>query len=86
MVQYIKYRFHDRLTLNEQLMNSNAYFNAHIGGRGHIPRWIGKGVMLQSTAFFLFSMPHFLSTGYTYTVYVSMFKFLSETEKLVLLF
>jgi len=44
---------------------------SHLGGIGHKPRWIGYGLMIQSLGVFLFSMPHFLSPEYTYSVNVS---------------
>jgi len=39
---------------------------SHLGGNRHKPRWIGLGAALQSISYFIFALPHFLTTPYTY--------------------
>lgn len=40
-------------------------FISYFGGRRHIPRWIGKGVILMGFGALLFALPHIIAKKYT---------------------
>ncbi|KAH3712847.1 hypothetical protein DPMN_072605 [Dreissena polymorpha] len=40
-------------------------FISYFGGRRHIPRWIGKGVILMGFGALLFALPHIIAQKYT---------------------
>ncbi|XP_053381790.1 solute carrier organic anion transporter family member 5A1-like [Mercenaria mercenaria] len=40
-------------------------FISYFGGRRHIPRWIGKGVVLMGFGALLFALPHIIAKKYT---------------------
>lgn len=40
-------------------------FISYFGGRRHIPRWIGKGVILMGIGALLFALPHIIAKKYT---------------------
>jgi organic anion transporter 3A len=40
-------------------------FVSYLGGRRHIPKWIGVGTLVQATGALLFSLPHVLADSYT---------------------
>jgi len=40
-------------------------FISYFGGRRHIPRWIGKGVILMGVGALLFALPHIIAKKYT---------------------
>ncbi|WAR16892.1 SO3A1-like protein [Mya arenaria] len=40
-------------------------FISYFGGRRHIPRWIGKGVIMMGCGALLFALPHIIAKKYT---------------------
>jgi len=67
-IKFVFFKFRFELTSTESGLILSCYdiagsatvlFVAYVGGRGHIPLWIGWGMFLVGLSGIIFSLPHF---------------------------